>query len=173
MKKLLSIVAIGALLSTGAIAENQITVSGKVLPSAVVGFSAVNGQTLGTDKFIDATIDLGAHEVDVFNTDAATSKDIFVKTNVATGHAVTMAITSNNGDTLKDTATGSTATIPVTYKVGNTALATDGTNPVTLANAANAGSQAITDKFTIATNAADDQLAGTYGAILTVTIVAN
>jgi len=171
MKKLLSIAAVAALLSIGAIADNTIDVSGEVLPSAVVGFADVSGETLGTDKFIDATINLGSHEVDAFNTDAATSKDIFVKTNIATGNTVTMAITSNNGDTLKDEVSG--ATIPVTYTVGNTALATDGTNPVTLANAANAGSQAITDKFTIATNAADDQLAGTYGATLTVEIIAN
>lgn len=173
MKKLLSIVAAATLLSTGAIADT-ITITGTVLPSAVVGFADVSAETLtGTDKFIDATIDLGAHEVDVFNADSltASSKDIYVKTNVATGNLVTMAITADSNAGLKDTVSGEVIT--AVYKVGATALAVDGSNTATLTTTANAGSTAIADKFTVTTNADDDQLAGVYGTVLTVAIVAN
>ena len=176
MNKILSIAAVAALLSTGAIADNEITITGEVLPSAVVGFVDVSGQTLtGTDKFVDATIDLGSHEVDVFNNDAlaASSSDIFVKTNIASAadHIVTMAITDPNGGALKDAA--SDATIPVKYKVGETELNPSGTNTVTLATEANDGSSAIGKKFTVTPNATATQLAGTYGTTLTVAIVAN
>lgn len=174
MNKILSIAAVAALLSTGAIADNEITITGEVLPSAVVGFVDVSGQTLtGTDKFIDASIDLGTHEVNTFNADATTasSQSIYVKTNVATGHAVTMKIASENGNNLVDSVSG--ATIPVVYKIGTTELATDASNSATLATGANAGSTAINDKFTITPTAANDQLAGKYDATLSVTITAS
>ena len=173
MKKLLSIAAVAALLSTGAMADDTITITGEVLPSAVVGFADVSGETLtGTDKFVDASIDLGSHEVDVFNGAATTasSRSIFVKTNVATGHPVTMKIVSENADNLVDAVSG--ATIPVVYAIGATTLATDGSNSATLATTANAGSTAIADNFTITPTAANDQLAGTYGSTLAVTIIA-
>ena len=173
MKNLLSIAAVTALLSTGAMADT-ITITGEVLPSAVVGFADVSGETLtGTDKFVDATIDLGIHEVDVFNSNSltASSKSIFVKTNVATGNNVTMAITADSNGGLKDSVSGKV--IPAVYKVGATTLLVDGSNTVTLASAANTGSTAIGDKFSVTTTADPDQLAGTYETVLTVAIVAN
>ena len=176
MKKLLSIAAVAALFSTGAMANNnQITINGTISPSAVVGFADVSGENLGTDKFIDATVDLGTHEVDVFNADAltASSQDIYVKTNVASG-SVTMAITSDSADkTTLVNAADSGVTIPVVYKIGTTALTPDGSDSATIATAANDGSTAIADKFTVTPSAATDQLAGTYGATLTVTISAS
>ena len=177
MKKLLSIVAVAALFSTGAIADNKITIGGNILPSAVVGFADVSGQTLtGTDRFIDATINLGSHEVDAFNSGAlaASSQSTFIKTNIATTGSVSMSINSANPDkTTLVNAVDSTATIPVVYKIGTTNITPDGLTFVTIANTANAGSTAITDKFTITPSAAADQLSGTYGAVLTVAIVAN
>jgi len=174
MKKLLSIVAVAALFSTGAIAENTITIGGSILPSAVVGFDPVNGETLGTDKFIDTDIQLGSHEVNAFNSGAldASNRSIFVKTNIASTGSVTMSINSGNANknVLLD---ASGATIPVVYKIGATTLNPDASNTATIATEANAGSTAITDKFTITPNAAPDQLAGNYGATLTVTISAS
>jgi hypothetical protein len=173
MKKILSLATILFLSSTTIGADNKITITGKILPSAVVGFEAVNTEALGDDKFIDATIDLGEHEVDDFNANALSesTRSIYVKTNIPTGGAVTIAINSNNGDDLKDSVSGET--IPVKYKIGDTELKTDGSNAVTIATRANDGSSAIDDKFTVTPNADDDQLAGTYGAELTVTISAN
>ena len=171
--KLLSIAATAALLSTGAMAVNTINIGGEILPSAVVGFDAVNGETLGTDRFMDATIELGSHEVDAFNANAlsASEQDIYVKTNIASGGSVTMAITSANNGALVH-ADDSSITIPVAYKIGGTTLSTDGTSPVTIASAANDGSTATGDKFTVTPTAAADQLAGTYNDTLTVAIVA-
>jgi hypothetical protein len=173
MKKILSLTTILFIWNLGALADNKITITGKVLPSAVVGFESVDSETLGEDRFIDATIDLGEHEVDKFNTDAltASSKSIYIKTNIPSDGAVTIAITSNNGDDLKDSVSGKT--IPVKYKIGSTELKTDGSSAVTIATEANSGTTAIDDKFTVEPNADDDQLAGTYGAELTVTISAS
>ncbi len=173
MKKFLSLATVLLLWNSGVMADNKISITGKVLPSAVVGFDAVNGEKLGDDRFIDATIDLGAHEVDDFNSNAlaASSRSIYVKTNIPAGGAVAIAITSNNGDDLKDSVSGET--ISVEYKIGSTKLSTDGSNPITIASKANTGSNAISDKFTVAPDADDDQVAGTYAADLTVTISAS
>ena len=178
MKKILLSTIVVGLLSVNSMANNsEIAITGTVLPSAVVGFVDVSGEALtDTDKFIDATINLGSHEVDAFNSGAlaASSQSIFVKTNIATTGSVSMSINSANPDkTTLVNAVDSTATIPVVYKIGTTNITPDGLTFVTIANTANAGSTAITDKFTITPSAAADQLSGTYGAVLTVAIVAN
>ena len=168
MKKLLSIAAVAALLSTGAIADNTIGVSGTVLPSAVVAFSDASAQALGTDKFVDGTIDIGTNEIGAFS---AIDTPVFVRTNVAAGNTVTMSIsdTTNSG-----ALAGPGENIPMVYAFGNTgaeATITLGT-AFTVATGANAGSATV-GNFKATPTVADDQLAGDYSTTLTVAIVAN
>ena len=171
MKKLLSIAAVAALLSTGAIADNTIGVSGTVLPSAVVAFSDASAQALGTDKFVDGTIDIGTNEIGAFS---AIDTPVFVRTNVAAGNTVTMSISdATNSGNLAETS-GSGASIPMAYAFGTTgseAAIALGT-AFTVATGANAGSATV-GNFKATPTVADDQLAGDYSTTLTVAIVAN
>jgi len=168
MKKILSIVAIGALFTSYAVAtENEIYVHGVVKPSAIVGFSAVNGENLLSSspysKFMGADVDLGDLAL---GTEDVTEASIFVKTNATGTITMSLADTLNNG-TLKS---GTNEMIP-TYSYGSTAFALG--TAMTLTTGTNNGSAALSDKFKVAVTPTATQVAGTYSTTLAVTIAAN
>jgi len=112
MKKLLSIAAVAALLSTGAIADNTLTVNGIVEAGALVSFGSapVGNVVAGTFTFQDTTINFNSALV--LGQENFNNQDVFVKTNSSTG--VSLALT-----TTPDLSDGNN-TIPTTYKFGAT-----------------------------------------------------
>ena len=168
MKKLLSIAAVAALLSTAAVADNTIGVSGTVLPSAVVGFSDVSGETLGgPDKFLDYAVDIGSTELNSrFNT---ITNSFYVKSNNPNG--VNISITPHAGEDPDGGITGPTGeVIDVTYYLDGFNIYDMTASPtVSLTSTATAGD--IAGKtFTIVADKPNLKTAGLYDTVLDVTI---
>jgi len=165
MKKLLSIVAIGALMSTGVnAANNEIIISGEIEAGAQVSFGAAPTGTLtgGTFIFEEATIDFGIMALGSSNTD---TQAVHVNTNSQTG--IKMNIT---GTDLTSRETGSTATIPTTYTFDGAAVTPDGTD-FELVNTTNDGTASVGNFVTTAAPAASQE-SGTYATTLAVVIAA-
>jgi len=113
MKKILLSTIVVGLLGVNSMADDKITVTGSVLPAAVVGFVDVSGETLNVnDRFIDATIDLGTTEL---NSNFGTIVNHFhVKSNNPSG--VQISITPHAGEDASGALTGTTGKrVPVTY----------------------------------------------------------
>lgn len=193
MKKLLSIAAIAALMSSGVQAADGTTdVELTVLPSAVVGFSAVNTQTLGEDTFVthSAGITLGSREL---GAETATETSVYVRSNAVGSIRMTVADTTNEGDLRIYTTSGGLDTFTTngddtldaankvamayTYtETGQTTqnIAVDGTTPVNLMTGTNTGDTLVgifSAKPTLPANGL--KLAGNYKTTLTFSVVAN
>lgn len=163
MKKLLSIAAVAALLSTATMAvPNQIGVGGNVLAGAQVSMGAAPTGTLtaGTFMFEGGTIafnnmPLGAPSVN--------TQGIYVNTNSATG--ITMAISDpvNGGNMVNG---GNT--VPTSYSLLGNPVAIGG-GAIDLVLAPNPGNISVGNLVTTATPSAN-QVSGNYNATLNVTI---
>ncbi len=165
MKKLLSIAAVAAMLTTGAnAADNEITISGDILAGAQVAFGAAPTGTLtgGTFVFEEATIAFNTMALGSTNTD---TQAVHVNTNSQTG--IKMSIT---GTPLTSTEAGSTATIPTSYTFDGTPVLADGT-PFNLVETTNDGSATTGDFVTTASPAASQE-SGEYVTTLAVVIAA-
>ena len=161
MKKLLSIAAVAALLSTGAMADT-ITINGKVLAGAQVSFGAAPTGDLvgGTFTFKDAVVGFESLALGIANTD---NQDVYVKTNSNNGVKITLVTTPDLSD--------GTHTVPTTYKLGDTTFVAG--SALSLTAGTNDGSAAIANKFTTTATPAADQVSGTYAASIDVTIAQN
>ena len=161
MKKILSIAAVAALLSTGAIANNTINVNGTVLAGAQVSLGSAPTGTLVGGTFIFEDAILNFNTALTLGQANSNNQDVFVKTNSSTG--VSLALT-----TTPDLSDGNGNTIPTTYSLGATQFVAGVAQALT--TGPNNGQIAITPQFkTIATPSAL-QTSGTYQSVLNVTI---
>ena len=167
MKKLLSIVAISALLITGASAtDNEILVQGEVEAGAVVALGAAPTANLVGNVFLfeGATIDLGKMAL---NSDTEKVIALHVKTNSNDG--VKMSISDEtNGGKLAD---GDKAKIDMAYKFGSSAF-TVGGGALSLVDGTHDGENKAGD-FIATASVDDDQESGNYATTLAVLIEAN
>jgi hypothetical protein len=179
MKKLLSIVAIGALLSSGVQADDgTVTETLKVLPSAVVGFTSTSALALGEDDFVNGVIDFADSEI---GDTPIYTQEIFVRTNVADTHTVTMTVTDainagklHNPDADTDAATLDDNDIVMAYKygvAGSEVVFVLG-DIVLLTTGSNDGTSSVGNLIATPT-IVGNQLAGTYSTVLNVHIAAN
>ncbi|NPA60457.1 MAG: hypothetical protein GXO30_08400 [Epsilonproteobacteria bacterium] len=149
--------------------DNEIVLEASVTPGAVVGFSDMSGESLGTgttsivvfrnptDTFYFPTISAGEQF-------AAMTKPIYVKTNNGAGVTITLDDSANGGNLVR---TGG-ATIEVDYTLLGASYTIGST--VNLTDDVDDGDTSIGD-LVIAPKQTDDiQRAGTYGTTLTVTI---
>jgi hypothetical protein len=187
MKRLLSIVATTALLTTMSMADpcdgpdcgpttgtGTIDITAGINPYAIVALKDVSGETLNRTDFIDAKIEIGcADEADFDNTVASASKPVFVKTNSCD---VTMEVEPENlkGGCFTQPCPAENTIIPTRYWIDTKSLS----QPVTIATKPNAGSTSIGD-FKIETDIANasgtvDGIvpSGAYCATLNVKITA-
>jgi len=178
MKKLLSIVAIGALLSTTVFAnDNEIDITGTVLSGAVVGFSNMSTEALflgdnAIVKFKDPDkINLGIIGVGETFADNLI-QHIYVKTNDTNGVSMTITDSTNSGNLkgFDNHGVANEETITMAYKLMGSDYVIGTTNAVNLVTAKNVGSDSVGDFEMIPTAATANQAAGTYGTVLTVTI---
>ena len=150
-------------------ADNEIALEAAVTAGAVVGFSDMSSESLGsgttgivkfknpTDTFYFGTISAGEQFT-------AMIKSIYVKTNNKNGVSITLTDASNNGNLKR---LGG-ATIEVDYKILGSAYNIGDT--VNLTNGVNDGGSSI-GTLEIAPKVTDAiQRAGNYGTTLTVTI---
>jgi hypothetical protein len=177
MKKILSIVAIGALFTSYGFADNIITCTGTCPASATVNFgSAVQAMTTdGTDKFIDATV---AFDNFTLGSAKVVTNDLYVNTN--TIGDVTMQIASTlmslrNTDGSISTVVNETIALSYTYTPDSTnnssaSSTTDLSSAKTITTGKfsnKAGTLAISAKPVA------NQAAGNYKAEVAVTISAS
>jgi len=168
MKKLLSIAAMAALLSTNGMAVdvNKINIKGVVEAGAQVSFGASPTGTLtaGTFEFEGADLDLGNMALD---SDTQSLQDIYVNTNSNNGvkMTVTPAVGEDLNGGLKD-ASGNI--VPVTYTYMTASL----TNEGVLCTAPNDGTAKVGTFLAVAHPAAN-QISGNYDTVLDVVIAAN
>jgi opacity protein-like surface antigen len=178
MKKLLSIAAVAALLTTGAFAaDNQIDITGTVLSGAVVGFSDMSGENLfllddAIVKFKDpGQIDLGIIGVGETFADQLT-QTIFVKTNDTNGVSMTITDTVNSGHLtgVDNAGADNGEDIDMAYNVMGAAYLIGTTGAVDLVTAKNTGGNSVGDFVMPPDAATANQGAGDYGTVLTVAI---
>jgi len=183
MKKLLSIVAIGALMSTGVnAADDQIVVQATVNVDAFVGFVAVSSYTLAgtgiastTGKFVDDTsntIDFGSTSAGVNLTPI--HRDVFVKSNANGG--VTMKL-DDVGPMITDNGDAADEKIELTYTYAGTAITANTPFTVLAAGSTNDGSAKVNGDNTgfliTPASIAALQVAGDYTKTVAITITAN
>ncbi len=171
MKKILSIVAIGALFTSYGFGAtlNKINLKGSVASSATVDFVAVSSALeSGVHKFLGydmATATVLPLDIDTTLIDT----DVYLKTNDST-KTINMKLT---GNTL--TSTASTATpIDLKFYYGGATDTVDNDTDFQLAsNGTNAGTTAISGKkLKITAKPAINQVAGEYTGTVTVAISA-
>jgi hypothetical protein len=164
MKKLLSIVAISALLTTGMNAtNNQLTVTGSVAPAATIHLgTAPQALTSGTGLFQDSEITFDNNLL--LNTSNTQDINLFLATN--TTGAVTMTITP--ADLVHSTDTNAKLTVSYTYTPNSGSA--DNDDVYELGGATNAGTKV--GVLTASVTPAAAQLAGTYSQTITVTVSA-
>ena len=165
MKKLLSIAAIAALLTTGTMAvNNQISVTGSVLAGAQV---SMNGAPIGSLVGGQFTFEGGAVAFPslTLGIDSVDTQSIYVKTNSITGVTMALADTVNGGNLLH---TNGVDTVPTTYTLLGGAV-TIGGAPITLVTTINDGTIPVGNIETTA-HTAPAQLSGDYSTVLAVTI---
>jgi len=161
MKKLLSIAAVAALFTTGAIADT-ITVNGVVLAGAQVSFGSAPAGTLvaGTFAFEDAVVGFESLALDQDNVD---NQNVFVKTNSNNGVSIALGTTPDLSD--------GTHTVPTTYALGGVDFVAGTAQSLT--GGTNDGSVALANQFTTTAHPAADQVSGAYTATITATIAQN
>lgn len=178
MKRLLSIIALGALLSSGVnAADNQIDITGTVLSGAVVGFADMSGEALFSGdtaivKFKDPSqINLGTIGVGETFADGLT-QNIYVKTNDTNGVSMSITDGTNSGNLkgLDSAGADNGETIDVSYNLMGAAYTLGTTGAVTLVATKDLGSTSVGDLVMTPSAATTNQGAGTYGTVLTVTI---
>ncbi|SFV54404.1 hypothetical protein MNB_SV-12-975 [hydrothermal vent metagenome] len=167
MKKLLSTVAIAALLSTSANAtDNEIGVTGTVEAGAVVWIGDYQNTALvgGQMVFEGNTVAIGNMAL---GTTTSQSMPLSVKTNSTSGVKMTISDATNNGKL----ADGSKTPIDVAYKLDTLGALTLGTAQ-SIVTGTNDGVSAV-DTFTATATVPADQESGDYSTTLAVFIEAN
>ena len=165
-KSFLTIILFVGFVGVNAMADDTITISGTVLPAAVVGFSDVSGETLNAnDRFIDATIDMGTTEL---NTPFTTiTKKFYTKSNNPNG--VQIKIKPHAGENASGDLTSSTGEIlNVNYLFNFNNYTMDST--VTLTTEDTAGDTAGYTFMTIP-HRPTTQTAGIYDTVLDVAVI--
>ena len=171
MKKYLSAFAMITAFSIGSLyaSDNQLVLESVVTAGAVVGFSDMSGESLGsgqtgtvvfrnpTNSFYFGTISAGEQFTQM-------TKPLYVKTNNGSGVSITIDDASNSGNLKRFGG----ATIIVDYKI----LGSDYTigDSVNLLTTTNTGSSSIGDLEIIPRQTDAIQEAGNYGTSLDVTI---
>jgi len=150
-----------------AAADDTIVITGTVSDSIVVGFTDVSAEATAAGRFVGADIALGS--VLPGDTWAAVTKNIFVKTNSATGVKMKLDDAAAAAGVLQ----GAGADIAVTYNLMGGAYTVDSGAYVSLVGTTDAGSVSVGDL--VITPAATDgaQTVGDYTVTLNVTLAAN
>jgi len=190
MKKLLSIVAVAALINTGAnAADNQIALGGTVLVDGYVGFAAatVQAKTLvgtGTAQmtglFVDDALNtltflkLGGGGISAGGQFVPIHRDIYVKSNAQSG--VTMAL-DNVGPMITDDGDAADEKMELAYTYAGTAITANTPFTVLAAGSTSDGGTKVNGddagfKVTPA-QATPLQVAGDYTTTVAVTIKVN
>lgn len=165
MKKLLSIAAVAALLSTSAVAvPNQVELTGSILPAAQVSFGAAPTGTLtgGTFMFEGASIPFNNL---VLGVDTPKEQDVYVKTNSNTGVTMTISDPVNGGDMV--TTTGET--LKMEYSLLGNPVNVPAEDLMPLVNGANLGTLPL-GKFLAVAQPTPNQVSGNYSTTLNITI---
>jgi hypothetical protein len=164
MKKLLSIAAIAALLTTGIIADNELTVTGNIAPAATVHLgSSPQALTSGTGLFQDSSITFSDDLT--LATENTRSMDLYLATN--TTGAVIMSITPEDLVNSADT----TAKLTVNYTYTPTGGTADNDNEYALGGATNDGTTKV-GVLTASVTPTASQLAGSYSKVIAVSVTA-
>jgi len=174
MKKILSIVAIGALFTSyGFATDNQSTVTATVQDAAEVGFTDQSGITLTTNTFKFTGGDIALGTLSLSGT-TDTTKTVFVKTNSIDGVKMTISDATNSGNLDHTTSTDVLDKIATTYKYGAASAETAVTlgTPFSLTSLRNEGSATV-GNFVVLPRPTATQLGGSYSTTLTVAIAAN
>jgi len=161
MKKILSIAAVAALLSTGAIANNTINVNGTVLAGAQVSLGSAPTGTLVGGTFIFEDAILNFNTALTLGQANSNNQDVFVKTNSNTGVSLTLTSTPDLSD-------GNGNTIPTTYSLGATQFIAGIAQGLT--NGPNNGTTALANQFKTIATTSPLQTSGTYSSNLNVII---
>lgn len=167
-KALVSVGLVSAMIaSLNAAADDTIVITGTVSDSMVVGFSDVSGEVAAAGKFIGADVALGS--VLPGDTWTAVTKNIFVKTNSATGVKMKLDDAAAAAGVLQ----GPGADVAVTYNLMGGAYTVDSGTYVSLVGTTDAGSVSVGD-LVITPDATDGaQTVGDYTVTLNVTLAAN
>ncbi|CAA6798847.1 MAG: Unknown protein [uncultured Sulfurovum sp.] len=188
MKKLLSIAAIAALMSTGVQADaNKIVVTATVNVDGYVGFASVGGSTLGgtgigantVGTFVDNALNAIAFGPTTAGTDlTAIHRDVFVKSNANGGVRMALDDVGAMVNTAPHAATADAdEKIELAYTYAGTAIAANTPFTVLAAGSTNAGTAKVNADaagFLITPAAiADLQVAGDYTKTVNVTIAVN
>ena len=177
MKSILTkaLVAIGlvsaiATSANAAAANDTIVITGTVTVSMVAGFSDVSGQTgTAAGLFIGEDVALGSKLAG--ETWVAQTKNIFVKTNSATGVKMTLTDADAGQAGVLQLAGG--ADVAVGYNLMTAAYTVDTTGAVSLVAGPNAGTVSVGDLVITPAALAADQAGGDYTTTLNVTLAVN
>jgi len=171
MKKTILLSTVIATILMGA--DNELMVTGDILPAAIVAFDTpVNGETLldNTFTFKESVVDLGT--IPLGAKIAPIVKNIYVNTNSVAG--VTMEIDDSKAF-LKGSLTNSpqTESIAMQYSLLGNVYTVGSTGAIDLVTGTNSGLSDVGEfKIEQRTLTSADQIADTYGVTLTVAIVA-
>ena len=168
-KSFLTIILLVGFVGVNAMADDTITISGTVLPAAVVGFSDVSGETLNAnDRFMDATIDMGTDEPNEGFT--ITPKYFYVKSNNPNG--ISISITPHTSENSSGFLTGETGEVlSLQYFIDGFSNYSMSASPaVSLTDTATNGTEKG-KSFSIVANIPDTHTAGVYDTVLDVTVI--
>jgi len=169
MKKIICNLFLLSLLSLNSVADDgTITITGKILPSAVVGFEQVDAIALSSnDLFKDATIDFGSSELEGgFD---AVEKNFYVKSNNPNG--VTIKIEPNAGEHSGGGLTGENGeVIGVNYYFDGLNTYTMGDTITLTEDASDGSTEGKSFAFAPNNTSGSSYQAGIYDTLLNVTI---
>lgn len=164
----LTIIIVVGLVGVDAIADDKITISGTVLPAAVIGFSDVSGETLNAnDRFLNATIDMGTTEP---NTAFSTiSNHFYVKSNNPNG--VQISITPHATENTNGWLTGANGeTLGATYFLDGFTQYSMSDSPIVSLTTGATNGQTQGKTFVISPSVPINHTAGIYNTVLDVKI---
>jgi len=177
MKKILSIVAIGALFTSYGFADNTITTTGIIKPSAIVKLGSSAAGTLTTNSSylvdkLDVTIGDTTNGL-MLGSDNTTELDVYVNTNSSS--TVGMKIDSSNTADGKLTNGANTINTVYSYKkvTGNYSDFAIGGSEIELSDNGIKDGVNKVGTFKITATPTATQIAGTYTSTLTVAVVAH
>jgi len=177
MKKILSIVAIGALFTSYGFADNTITTTGIIKPSAIVKLGSSAAGTLTTNSSylvdkLDVTIGDTTNGL-MLGSDNTTELDVYVNTNSSS----TVGMKIDSSSTADGKLTSGTNTIDTTYaykkdggSFNNFSIAG---SEIELSSGGVKDGTAVAGIFKITATPSATQVAGTYTSTLTVAVVAH
>ena len=168
-KSFLTVMLVMGVVGVNSMADDTITISGTVLPAAVVGFSDVSSETLNeNDRFIDAVINIGTGEPNEGFT--VTPSHFYVKSNNPNG--VSISITPHTGENSSGHLTGETGEIlGMQYFIGGFNSYSMSSSPTVSLTTGPTNGTEEGKSFSIVANVPDTQTAGIYDTVLDVTVI--